>query len=45
MQRAGTQYFLREEAALALEYRWFRLSIAGLNRPNTGLDTPMLFAG
>jgi lipid A 3-O-deacylase len=42
---AGTHYFLREELALAPEYRWFHLSNAGLNRPNTGLNTQMLFAG
>jgi lipid A 3-O-deacylase len=41
----GTHYFLREDLALTLQYRWFHLSNAGLNRPNTGLNTLVVFAG
>ena len=42
---AGMHYFLREGLALALEFRWFHLSNAGLNRPNTGLNSQLVFAG
>jgi lipid A 3-O-deacylase len=41
----GTHYFLREDLALTLQYRWFHLSNAGLNRPNTGLNSLVVFAG
>src|SRR5205823_14061440 len=41
----GTHYFLREDLALTLQYRWFHLSNAGLNRPNSGLNSQMVFAG
>jgi lipid A 3-O-deacylase len=42
---AGTHFFLREDTALTLEYRFFHLSNAGLNVPNTGLNTELVFAG
>jgi lipid A 3-O-deacylase len=42
---AGTHYFLQEGLALTLESRWSHLSNAGLNRPNTGLNSQMVFAG
>jgi lipid A 3-O-deacylase len=41
----GTHYFLREDLALTVQYRWFHLSNAGLSRPNTGLNSLVVFAG
>jgi opacity protein-like surface antigen len=41
----GTQYFLRRDLALTLQYRWFHLSNAGLNEPNSGLNTHMAYVG
>jgi opacity protein-like surface antigen len=42
---AGTHYFLREDTALTIQYRWLHLSNAGLNRPNTGLNSQIIYAG
>jgi lipid A 3-O-deacylase len=42
---AGGHYFLSEERALTLQYRWFHLSNAGIRSPNSGLNTHLFFAG
>jgi lipid A 3-O-deacylase len=42
---AGARYFYRPDTALTFQYRWFHLSNAGLNKPNTGLNSQVLFAG
>jgi lipid A 3-O-deacylase len=42
---AGVHYFFREDTALTLQYRWFHLSNAGLNRPNTGLNSQIIYTG
>lgn len=42
---AGAHYFLRETSALTLQYRWLHLSNAGLNVPNSGLNSHLVFAG
>src|SRR5262249_55045181 len=42
---AGAHYFFRDDTALTFQYRWFHLSNAGLNKPNTGLNSQVLFAG
>jgi lipid A 3-O-deacylase len=42
---AGAHYFLRGTSALTLQYRWLHLSNAGLNVPNSGLNTHLVFVG
>lgn len=42
---AGTHYFIREDTAVTVQYRWLHLSNAGLERPNSGTNTQMFYAG
>jgi lipid A 3-O-deacylase len=42
---AGAHYFLREDMAVTLQYRWLHLSNAGIRRPNNGTNTQMFFIG
>jgi opacity protein-like surface antigen len=42
---AGTHYFVGAGLAMTVEYRFFHLSNAGLSKPNTGLNTHMLYVG
>jgi lipid A 3-O-deacylase len=41
----GAHYRLREQLALTFQYRWFHLSNAGLNVPNSGLNSQVVFVG
>jgi opacity protein-like surface antigen len=41
----GAHYFLNDNRALTVQYRWFHLSNAGIKLPNSGTNTQMLFAG
>jgi opacity protein-like surface antigen len=42
---AGVHYFHQKDRALTLQYRWFHLSNAGIRRPNSGVNTHLVFAG
>ncbi len=42
---AGLNYFLRENVALSLEYRFLHLSSARINTPNLGVNTGMVMLG
>lgn len=42
---AGLHYFHRRDNALTVQYRWFHLSNAGIRRPNSGVNTHLVFAG
>ena len=41
----GTHYFLRENLALTVQYRFIHLSNAGISSPNLGVNTSTIFAG
>jgi hypothetical protein len=41
----GAHYFLRADMALTLQFRWLHLSNAGLNHPNSGLDSQTVVTG
>ncbi|MDB6121830.1 MAG: putative exported protein [Pedosphaera sp.] len=42
---AGVHYFWRENSALTFQYRFFHLSNAGIERPNTGVNAGLFLAG
>lgn len=42
---AGTHYFFDERIATSVQYRFVHLSNAGIDKPNRGVNTHMLFAG
>jgi opacity protein-like surface antigen len=41
----GTRYFLRPNLALTLEYRFLHISNAGIDAPNLGVNTSVIYAG
>ena len=41
----GMYYFVREAAALTLQYRWLHVSNAGIEEPNRGVNTQMFMVG
>jgi opacity protein-like surface antigen len=42
---AGVHYFLRDDFAVTLGYRWLHLSNAGIERPNHGVNTQVISLG
>jgi len=42
---AGVHYFLSEDSAVTLQYRWFHLSNAGIRLPNNGTNMQMVVLG
>lgn len=42
---AGLYYFLRDDLALTVGYRWLHLSNASIERPNHGVNTQVISAG
>ena len=42
---AGTHYFLRDDLALTVGYRWLHFSNAGIDSPNKGTNTQMFRIG
>jgi lipid A 3-O-deacylase len=42
---AGANYFFTEQSSIGLEYRLFHLSNAGIELPNTGLNTHLIMLG
>lgn len=42
---AGARYFFRQSTALIFQYRWFHLSNAGIEKPNYGTNTQMIYLG
>lgn len=41
----GTRYFLTKDMALVLQYRWIHLSNAGIEFPNTGVNSSTFLLG
>ena len=41
----GTHYFVRENVALTLEYRFLHISNAGIKYPNLGVNTSVIYLG
>ncbi len=42
---AGTYYFIRDNFAISVEYRWLHLSDAGITKINQGVNTQFLAGG
>lgn len=45
MAGVGLNYFVAEQTSLSLEYRLFHLSNAGIDSPNTGVNSHVFFLG
>ena len=45
MTGVGAHYFLTDRTAITLEYRLFHLSNAGIDTPNTGVNSHAILAG
>jgi opacity protein-like surface antigen len=41
----GARYFLGENRAITLKYRWLHLSDTGMKLPKNGANTERLYAG